>query len=69
MDKDLITRIVAVVVIVAAYLVASRLDFHNGIVAPLAVVAVAVVMFWPRRGEQAPSTRAEIKRIREEQKR
>lgn len=69
MDRDLVTRIAAVVVIVAAYLVASRLEFHETIVAPLAVVAVAVVMFWPRRGEQHPSTRAEIKQIREEQKR
>ncbi|MEH0147629.1 hypothetical protein V6D40_08150 [Corynebacterium sp. Q4381] len=69
MDRDLVTRIAAVVVIVAAYLVASRLEFHNEIAAPLAVVAVAVVMFWPRRGEHTPSTRAEIKEIREEQKR
>lgn len=69
MDRDLVTRIVAVVVIVGAYLVASRFDFHNTIVAPLAVVAVAVVMFWPRRGDRAPSTRAEIKQIREETKR
>lgn len=69
MDKDLITRIVAVVLIVAAYLVASRFDFHNTVVAPLAVVAVALVMFWPRRGDKAPSTRAEIKQIREEAKR
>lgn len=69
MDKDLLTRIVAVVLIVAAYLVASGLNFHSTIVAPLAVVAVALVMFWPRRGEKAPSTRAEIKKIREENKR
>ncbi|MCP1386734.1 hypothetical protein M5J20_00765 [Corynebacterium sp. TA-R-1] len=49
MDKDLIIRVVLVVAIVAGYLVASRAEFYNSVIAPLAVVAVAVVMFWPRR--------------------
>ncbi|MGV0375633.1 hypothetical protein ACUY2P_08650 [Corynebacterium hadale] len=48
MDKDLLTRIVLVVVTVALYIVASQTGFHTTIAAPIAVVIVAVVMFWPR---------------------
>lgn len=69
MDKDLITRIVLVIIAVALYLVASSMDFHNSIVAPLTVVVVALVMFWPRRTGERVSTREEIHRIREESKR
>lgn len=48
MDKDLVTRIVLVVVTVALYIIASEVDFHTTIAAPIAVALVALVMFWPR---------------------
>lgn len=48
MDKDLVTRIVLVVVTVALYIIASEVDFHTTIAAPIAVAIVALVMFWPR---------------------
>ena len=48
MDKDLITRVVLVVVTVALYLV----GFHPTIAAPIAVAIVALVMFWPRPREE-----------------
>lgn len=68
MDKDLMTRFVLVVVIVAAYLVVSRAEFHNAILAPLAVVAVAAVMFYPRRSEQADGKQAGRVSTREAQR-
>ncbi|OFP34703.1 MULTISPECIES: hypothetical protein [unclassified Corynebacterium] len=52
MDKDLITRVVLVVVTVALYLVASEVGFHPTIAAPIAVAIVALVMFWPRPREE-----------------
>lgn len=70
MDRDLVTRICLVVAVVALYLLAARVDFYPNVVAPVVVVAVAVVMFWPRRtGEQTPSARQELRQIREESKR
>lgn len=71
MDKDLLTRVGLVVATVALYLIASRVEFYPSVVAPIAVVIVAVVMFWPRRGDSAekPTTREEIRHIREESKR
>ena len=48
MDKDLLVRIALVVLVVGAYLIADRVGFHSAVVAPVAVVLVAVVMFWPR---------------------
>lgn len=56
MDKDLLVRIALVVLVVGAYLIADRVEFHSAVAAPLAVVLVAVVMFWPRsthRGDGA----------------
>ncbi|UIZ91590.1 hypothetical protein JZY91_07490 [Corynebacterium sp. CNCTC7651] len=64
MDKDLVTRVVLVVLIVAAYLVASRAEFYTTIIAPLAVVLVAVVMFWPRRDAADGSEASETARQR-----
>lgn len=52
MDKDLVTRIVLVVVTVALYIIASEVDFHTTIAAPIAVAIVALVMFWPRPQEE-----------------
>ena len=52
MDKDLVTRIVLVVVTVALYIIASEVDFHTAIAAPIAVAIVALVMFWPRPREE-----------------
>lgn len=52
MDKDLATRIVLVVVTVALYIIASEVDFHTTIAAPVAVAIVALVMFWPRPREE-----------------
>ncbi|MCT2337949.1 hypothetical protein [Corynebacterium sp. p3-SID1056] len=52
MDKDLVTRIVLVVVTVALYIIASEVDFHTTIAAPIAVAIVALVMFWPRPREE-----------------
>lgn len=52
MDKDLATRIVLVVVTVALYIIASEVDFHTIIAAPVAVAIVALVMFWPRPREE-----------------
>ncbi|AKV58055.1 MULTISPECIES: hypothetical protein [Corynebacterium] len=56
MDKDLVVRIVLVVVTVIAYLIADTLEFHNTVLAPIAVLTVAVIMFWPRVGDNAAST-------------
>lgn len=56
MDKDLRVRIGLVVLTVAAYLIANRFEFHNSVLAPVAVVAVALIMFWPRVGDDAAST-------------
>ncbi|OFT83702.1 hypothetical protein [Corynebacterium sp. HMSC29G08] len=56
MDKDLAVRVALVVVTVVAYLIANRFEFHNTVLAPIAVVTVAVIMFWPRMGDNAAST-------------
>lgn len=70
MDKDLITRISLVVVAVALYLIAARVEFYPYVIAPITVVVVAVVMFWPRRTDSKhPTTREEIRNIREETRR
>lgn len=49
MDRDLVTRIVLVCVAVAAYLTTSQLEVAKNVIAPLLVLFVAVVMFWPRK--------------------
>ncbi|QPK82697.1 hypothetical protein G7Y29_07380 [Corynebacterium qintianiae] len=48
MDRDLLTRVALCCVLVAAVLIASQTGRFMNVVAPLAVVGVAVVMFWPR---------------------
>lgn len=52
MDRDLLIRMALCCVLVAAVLVTTQTRHFNGIVAPLAVIGVAVVMFWPRRGRR-----------------
>ncbi|MDY5784623.1 MULTISPECIES: hypothetical protein [unclassified Corynebacterium] len=63
MDRDLIARIVITSLLVAAFLVASMTGFHVTIVGPAVVIAIAVVMFWPRRAE-ARSQRADGEQVR-----
>lgn len=55
-DKDLRVRIGLVVLTVAAYLIANRFEFYNAVLAPIAVAAVALIMFWPRVGDDGAST-------------
>lgn len=79
MNKQLIVRVVLVCVVVALYLVASQTGWHPKLAGPLAVAAVAVVMFWPKRGsangedgaegaERVPSRRDMLEEIRAEQR-
>ena len=82
MNKQLIVRVVLVCVVVALYLVASQTSWHPKLAGPLAVAAVAVVMFWPKRGsaggedgadgaegaERVPSRREMLEEIRAEQR-
>lgn len=82
MNKQLIVRVVLVCVVVALYLVASQTGWHPKLAGPLAVAAVAVVMFWPKRGsaggedgadgaegaERVPSRREMLEEIRAEQR-
>lgn len=56
MDKDLLVRIALVVLVVGAYLIADRVGFHTVVVAPVTVVLVAVVMFWPRSTNRGDGT-------------
>ncbi|MGV0423401.1 hypothetical protein ACUY28_08250 [Corynebacterium sanguinis] len=49
MDRDLIIRIALCCVFVAAVLIATQAGRGINIVAPLSVVGVGLVMFWPRR--------------------
>lgn len=49
MDRDLLIRLALCSVLVVIVLVTASTRFYVNIVAPLCVVAVAVVMFWPRR--------------------
>lgn len=82
MNKQLIVRVVLVCVVVALDLVASQTGWHPKLAGPLAVAAVAVVMFWPKRGsaggedgadgaegaERVPSRREMLEEIRAEQR-
>lgn len=82
MNKQLIVRVVLVCVVVALFLVASQMGWHPKLAGPLAVAAVAVVMFWPKRGsaggedgadgaegaERVPSRREMLEEIRAEQR-
>ena len=55
MDRDLLIRLALCSVLVVVVLVSASTRFYVNIIAPLCVVGVAVVMFWPRRGtEDAP---------------
>ncbi len=69
MDKPLLTRVVLVCVVVALYLIVSQLGWYPTLAGPVAVVLVAVIMFWPRRtGEDKGPSRSEmLKEIRGEQ--
>ncbi|WKD57347.1 hypothetical protein CAPI_03945 [Corynebacterium capitovis DSM 44611] len=49
MDRDLIVRITATSVLVAAFLLSSIAHFRVGVVGPAVVFGIVVVMFWPRR--------------------
>lgn len=74
MEKSLVTRIALVCVVVALYLVASQTGWQPKLVGPLAVAAVAVIMFWPKRkddaeGSEVPSRSEMLRDIREEQQR
>ena len=70
MNKPLMIRFGLVAVIVALYLVASQAGWHPKLAGPLAVLAVAAVMFWPRRGRgpKGPSRRELLDDIRAEQR-
>ena len=54
---------------VALYLIVSQLGWYPTLAGPVAVVLVAVIMFWPRRtGEDKGPSRSEmLKEIRGEQ--
>lgn len=49
MDRDLLTRAALCCLLVAAVVVAAQTGRYLNVVAPVAVVGVAAVMFWPRR--------------------
>ncbi len=48
LDRDLTTRIVISSLLLIGFTFASAIDFHVGIIGPLAVIGVVVTMFWPR---------------------
>ena len=70
MNRSLIVRFVLVTVVVALYLIASQAGWYPKLAGPIAVVAVAAVMFWPRRdrGPKGPSRRELLNDIRAEQR-
>ena len=70
MNKPLVTRIALVCVVVVMFLIASEQGWYPKLSGPLAVVAVAAAMFWPRRveGEKGPSLREVLGDIRSEQR-
>lgn len=74
MNRDLGIRFALVAAVVVLYLVASHFNFHNSVLAPASVVAVALIMFWPRRGDgdgdgDKHSARQAIQRAQEEARR
>lgn len=71
MSKDLGIRFALVAAVVVAYLVAAHNNFHNSVVAPVAVAAVALIMFWPRRSHQQGqrSARRELRRASDDARR
>ncbi|WIM66989.1 hypothetical protein QP027_07580 [Corynebacterium breve] len=48
MDRSIAIRIGLVTVLIVAYIAAAAVDFHRQTVAPIIVIAIAVVMFFPR---------------------
>lgn len=70
MNKPLIIRFGLVAVVVALYLVASQAGWYPKLAGPIAVIAVAAVMFWPRRGggPKGPSRRELLSDLRAEQR-
>lgn len=70
MNKPLIIRFGLVAVVVALYLVASLAGWYPKLAGPIAVIAVAAVMFWPRRarGPKGPSRRELLSELRAEQR-
>lgn len=70
MNRSLIVRFVLVAVVVTLYLIASQAGWYPKLAGPIAVVAVAAVMFWPRRerGPKGPSRRELLNDIRAEQR-
>ena len=70
MNRSLIVRFVLVTAVVALYLIASQAGWYPKLAGPIAVVAVAAVMFWPRRdrGPKGPSRRELLNDIRAEQR-
>ncbi|WP_273407502.1 hypothetical protein [Corynebacterium ureicelerivorans] len=70
MNRSLIVRFVLVAVVVALDLIASQAGWYPKLAGPIAVVAVAAVMFWPRRdrGPKGPSRRELLNDIRAEQR-
>ena len=70
MDKSLVTRFALVCLVVALVLVASQMGWYPKLVGPIAVIAVALIMFWPRSKngvDQGPSRSEMLKEIRDEQ--
>ncbi|AIL97245.1 hypothetical protein [Corynebacterium ureicelerivorans] len=70
MNRSLIVRFVLVAVVVTLFLIASQAGWYPKLAGPIAVVAVAAVMFWPRRdrGPKGPSRRELLNDIRAEQR-
>ena len=52
MNRSLIVRFVLVAVVVTLFLIASQAGWYPKLAGPIAVVAVAAVMFWPRRDRE-----------------
>lgn len=69
MNKPLLIRVGLVCLVVAVYLIASEQGWYPKLAGPLAVLAVAAVMFWPRRGaDKGPSRREMLEDIRAEER-
>lgn len=55
MGNRTVWTIIAVVVLIAGYIVVAALDLNRGVIAPVIVIAIAAILFWPsgRRDRQA----------------
>lgn len=55
MSNRTVWTIIAVVVLIAGYIVVAALDLNRGVIAPVIVIAIAAILFWPsgRRDRQA----------------